>query len=491
MGRHFKQTVTGGVDPSAGGASQGAAPRAVLVIFVAVCACLCLVPFVGMAWAPTTTTTENRELAEVPVLLEDNGTLNSAYLSDWGTYFEDHFAYRNELVTLNAQLRATLFGVSATDSVVVGTDGWLYYGGTLSDYCGYALLSERGIDNIAFNLSLMEGYVEANGAEFIVTFAPNKNSLYSENMPYYYVEGEERNLASLEEALSSYGVGYLSLMDVFSDEDEVLYYLRDTHWNTKGALLATQSLLDALGETDEASALEGLEVVEVDDYVGDLASMLYPTAAEAETDYSYDADLSWEYVEGESVEDSLVVTTGVGDSALYMYRDSFANNMIPFFATAYGTACFTKLVPYDLTQAAAYGADVVIIERAERNLADLGTDPAIMPAPSLALEVSGEAGEAAEGLITVEADGDYLVVSGDLPEEWQTESVDMYIGLEGEDGAITWYVPFHTTTDEGDYGYKAYFTSGTWDGVQVVWLACADGSGGDAATSVGYVSIDE
>lgn len=447
------------------------APRGVLVAFVCVCAIACLLPLVGMLWAPTTTTTENRELAEVPELTED-GELNEDYLSDWGTYFEDHFAYRNELVSINAELRATLLGVSAADTVVVGTDGWLYYSGTLSDYCGTDLLSDRGIDSIVYNISLMEGYVEANGATFVLAFAPNKNSLYADNMPYYYTQGSTRNLTLLEAALTASGVNFTSLYDLLSAEDEVLYYLRDSHWNTMGAYLASQWLLEDAGATQALSLIEDLEYEVVDNYIGDLNSMLFPTTSEPEKDYSFDESLNWEYLEGEDVEDDWIVTTGEGEETLLMYRDSFANNMIPFLATAFDTAYFSKLVPYDLTEVALYDADVVIIERCERNLADLGSDPAIMPAPSVSISSVEIADELASGNVTITEDGDYTVVSGNVPDEWQSDDVAIYLGVESEDGTLTWYVPFHITTDDGDFGYKAYLSPSAIEGAQTIWIAC-------------------
>ena len=462
MPKHAKPDAPAAPTP----APASRAPRAVLVAFSAACAIVVLLPLVGMIWAPTMTTTENRELAEAPALLED-GALNVSYLSDWGDYFEDHFAYRNELVSLNALLHARLLGTSSAESVVVGTDGWLYYAGTLSDYCEWELLSDRAIDNIAFNLSLMQGYVQAQGATFTVTVAPNKNSLYPEHMPYYYVQGSARNLDALAEALEARGVNYVDLYGAFEQADEVLYYERDSHWNTKGALLATVRILQAAGK--DVSALEGLEGSLVGGYVGDLNEMLYPVGAVPEGDYSYAASLSWEFVEGDSVEDAWVETSGAGVGSALVFRDSFGNNMAQFVAASYETVYFSKYVPYDLTQVASLGVDDVVVERAERHLDDWGIDPALMPAPSVALgEVALDA--EASGAVGVEADGGYDVVSGDVPAAWCDEDVEIYVGVQ-TGGEVTWYVPFRVSTDEGDFGYKAYISAEAVDAADAVWVA--------------------
>ena len=444
------------------------------------CALICLLPSVGMLWASEAQTGET-DLAEFPALIED-GTWNTDYMSELGGWFEDHFAYRDILVSANAVLRAQLLGDSVTDSVIVGRDGWLYYSETLDDYTGAGLLSDRAIDNIVFNLSIMQGYTQACGASFVVVIAPNKNSLYSEYMPYYYTEGGLRSLTLLEEAMEESGINFVSMYSVLSAQDEVLYYKKDTHWNTKGALIACTQLLSSLGNEDAAQELSLLTGTETQEFIGDLNTMLYLSSAKPETDYSFDDALEWTFVTGESTEDSEITTSGEGSGTLLMYRDSFANNMIPFLADVYETAYFTKMVPYDLTEVSESGAQAVIVERAERHLADLGTDAPIMPAPGVTLGISGDfredSGVSDDGsVINIGTDGDYVEVSGILPEAYCDRDSAMYIGLEKEDGTVSWYVPFHLSSDSSDYGYEAHFYAATFEGTQRVYLAVSDADG--------------
>ena len=60
------------------------------------------------------------------------------------------------------------------------------------------------------NLKLIQQYVESWGSGFIFTVAPNKNSLYNENMPYYYQKGSESNLVNLMEQMEKAGISYLN-----------------------------------------------------------------------------------------------------------------------------------------------------------------------------------------------------------------------------------------------------------------------------------------
>ena len=84
------------------------------LIYIAAVLMLAAFPFVGMSVAASNETTENKELARFPRLRSD-GTWNVRYLSQMGGYFEDHFAFRQELVAANALIRGRLLGVSASD----------------------------------------------------------------------------------------------------------------------------------------------------------------------------------------------------------------------------------------------------------------------------------------------------------------------------------------------------------------------------------------
>ena len=97
--------------------------------FLLACLLLCLIPTVGIIFFPTTKTSENRAMSEMPVLVKD-GKLNTRFFDEFSDYFNEHMGLRNYMVTADARIQETLFGVSNVDGVVVGEDGWLYYSAT-------------------------------------------------------------------------------------------------------------------------------------------------------------------------------------------------------------------------------------------------------------------------------------------------------------------------------------------------------------------------
>ncbi len=446
------------------------APRSVALVVLALALVMVMLPFVGMLWAQTESTSENRELAKAPTIVTDAGAFNWNVLSDAGTYFEDHFAYRNQLVAANAHIRG-LFGTSSTDQVVLGSDGWLYYGGTLPDYLGQSTLTNRELNNIAHNLALAQGYVESNGAAFAFTLAPNKNTLYPGHMPYYYLASDAvSNAQRLKPLLDSAGVNYVDLFDVFATYDEEYYLKLDSHWDNRGALIAARALQDAVGRS---CAIDGAAPVARTDFSGDLESMLYPYGARSDSNYYYEgindepgmSGSSWSYIQGEGVTDAFVVTrSAAGRGSLLMFRDSFGNALLPYAATLYGQGVFSKLIPYNLPTMLDCRAQVVVIERAERHLAYLVENPPIMPNPI----VSSDAAEAARAssrvlpsnvaTLTVEENGPYWMVQGVVERAYLEDATQVFIEVAPSEGAPVMLDAFLTSVpvDGGEVSSGQY-----------------------------------
>ena len=81
------------------------------LIFIILVWIVLIVPFAGMTFWPTNTTSENTVLAEWPAIKNEDGW-NKDYLSEMGEYFEDHFAFRQYFVTaerLRARRRSRWF----------------------------------------------------------------------------------------------------------------------------------------------------------------------------------------------------------------------------------------------------------------------------------------------------------------------------------------------------------------------------------------------
>lgn len=425
------------------------------LLYIIIVFAILLVPFLGMSFWATDRTTENTTLSEWPAFVKD-GEPNINYLEDMGDYFEDHFAFRLQMLTANAMIWSKGFDTSTTDQVVTGKDDWLYFSGTMDDYTGRDLLSDRELKAIVHNLSLMDSYVEFCGGRLIVTVAPNKNTLYNSAMPYYYQKGETSNLERLVPLLEEAGIEYVDLTETFQNEDEVLYFKRDSHWNNKGALLAYNTVMDAMGREHETYA--NVPTVTEKDHIGDIDEILYPLAAEPEENIYYSKDWGFDYVNDvtDNMDEWIETVNPDKDGTLLMYRDSFGESILPFFADEYNKAYFSRLVPYNMENLIQYQPDTVIVERVERQIDAFATEIPVMESPKVEnirpLEIKTDTS------LKTEQNGSYLVISGTVDQKYVNEDTQIYVAVSSEDRSrISTYDAFYTLTNSGDgNGYQIY-----------------------------------
>ena len=427
------------------------------LIYIAAVLMLAAFPFVGMSVAASNETTENKELARFPRLRFD-GTWNVRYLAQLGDYFEDHFAFRQELVAANALIRGRLLGVSASDQVLVGKDGWLYYTGTLDDYLGRNQMSEKGLANAVHNIGLMQQYVEDRGSRFLITIAPNKNSVYDSHMPSNYLRSGENNHTRLTPLLKQAGIHYADLYEIFEESDECLYLQGDSHWNNKGALLVCRKLLDGLDREYDGSAYDSWEVRK--EHTGDLAEMLYSVAAKPEDNVYYDRIPIYAYVNDveDTEEDWIETINPNGQGRLLMFRDSFGNSMLPILANEFEYGYFSRLVPYNLGNLDKYHPEYVVVERVERRLSFFAEQPPVMEGPVRVLEELRAA--ATDTTVSVREDGSWYVVEGTLDPEYAQKDSRVYVSVRTQNGESVTYEAFLTSSrgEEGwnDDGYQLY-----------------------------------
>ncbi len=348
--------------------------------FTALILLLCLLPSLGMLLpSQGNEAGGNQALSRVPAPRDDEGNWNTAYLSQMQNYAADHFFLRQEMITAWSTLNARALRSSITENVVLGRDGWLYFGDTLPDYAGLAPMTEREIFSAARNLELISEYCENQGATFLFTVAPNKNSLYPDHMPGITASSEPRDAQRLEEALIGQGVSYLDLFALFREEGETLYFPRDSHWNAKGAALAADGVNQALGRPSEY--FDGPFAPTLN-HKGDLYDMLYPAGKGLEMDMAYLPELAFEYdTPIRSAENLTIMTHGGGTDSLLMFRDSFGNLLYPYMANSFDAALFSRSMPYRLDLVSQREADFVVAELVERNLRYLIQNVPLMPAP--------------------------------------------------------------------------------------------------------------
>ncbi len=436
------------------------------LLFLIVCLAVCLIPSVGTLFFPTNETTENRAMAAPPKILTEDGSFNTKVFGEFTDWFEEHMALRNQLVCADAVIQKGLFRESNVPGVIAGTDGWLYYSSTLDDYLGRNVLSDRDLYGLANNLEIVQDYLEARGIGFVFTVPPNKNTLYGEHMPYYdgMIVNPDHSAKLLKPYLEERGINYLDLFDMFGSRDEVLYLKGDSHWNNKGACMVYNSIMDALGLDHEDYS--SVTPKTVNNEIGDLNKMLYSFYGKPEENFDYGTEHRYSYTSGDDVEDGWIVTeNGEGQGTLLMFRDSFANTLIPFLSDEFGKACYSKSIPNHMERLVEENAPgCVVVEKVERNITDYLENPPILtpPACEIAQTVEIVSSETTARLAPCENDVNYYVLEGAADLKYLKDDYRIFVSPDGD--PLNSYPAYIT----GNGNYRLYlradmFTGGTAD----------------------------
>lgn len=347
-------------------------------LYLALFLLMLLLPGLGMLLFGEAQPAANEILAARPALLDRDGRLNASVLSDFSDYIADRFAFRQQFVTAWAWLNAKLLHTSTEEQVLLGRDGWLYYAETEDDYQGLGL-TDGQLRSAARNLALMREYAQGQGAAFLFTLAPNKNSLYPEHMPAWLPENHAgSNAARLPAFLAAEAVPYADLFAAFAGQEETLYYASDSHWTGRGAALAADTLLNRLGR---ASARFASGDLRREAHLGDLYEMLFPAGRETEENLFPAPGVYTTAADPNGGNALRIETASAASGSLLCFRDSFGAALYPYLASEYGAALFSRQADYDLTQLASLGADTLLIELVERNAGNLLTRSAVYPAP--------------------------------------------------------------------------------------------------------------
>ena len=346
-------------------------------LLCALCLALLLVPLAGMLAFGPSDAVSNERLAAKPRLVRA-GKLNLEFLSETADYFAGRFYLRPALITADSAVQAAVFRESASEDVVLGDGGWLYYADTLEDFQGTNPMTGRELFCAARNLALMQEYCAQQGTKFLFVCAPNKNTIYPEYMPGQYRKTERvSDLDRLEQALTQQGVSFCDLRETLSERKSLTYYQTDSHWNGYGSYLACGQILQALGRKAAAEDVS----LSSQAHLGDLYQMLYPASDRTEDApapvklraFSYLGDVR-------GADDQLIRTQSGAEGTLFMFRDSFGNALHADLAGQFSQAAFSRSMPYDFSQLES-APEVLVAEIAQRNLRWLVQRPPLVPAP--------------------------------------------------------------------------------------------------------------
>jgi alginate O-acetyltransferase complex protein AlgJ len=173
------------------------------------------------------------------------------YPGQFENYYNDHFGFRSALLHLGSLIKVKFPMISPNRDVAIGKDGWLFLkdGGVLHEP---PVLAESDLRCWTLGLEHKQEWLARHGSQFLYVVAPNKESVYPEFLPQN--DSRLRGRRQVDQ-LSQYAslrpnVHFLSLRESLIDAKggERLYYRQDTHWNSWGAFIGYQAIVNRLGQ---------------------------------------------------------------------------------------------------------------------------------------------------------------------------------------------------------------------------------------------------
>ena len=461
--------------------------KAIKIIYIALFVAACCTPAALFPFFASEQSIGKEDRAELPSLFDENG-LNKSFSDQFNLWFSQHIPFRPEVISVKNLVDSGLLG-RATNDVIVGRDGQLFYTGETDDYTG-VVMSERKLHNTARTVYLMQKYCKENGASFRFMCVPNKSTVYSEYMPAGFTRGQSSNLEQLQKAFDEMKIDHVDVNAMLSEhkKDAPELYLRDdTHWTNYGARLAYSQLRSSLGY-EEQTDLSGFE--ERSDWAGDLAKMLYPSFDKTCTQYYYplprnktrflkprktgmndSAILENLMGDSESMDTIIQASNPGGKGKVYISRDSFFRALLPYAIDSYSYSYITRFRSFDLRNIKEAAYTDVIYETAERNLVKITDEVPLIYAAET--EKPSDIREAdVKELKIEESDGEF-VVYGLLDEKSTKTDDNIYIAVSAPNGT-QYYEALPVSendllgSDEGsEYGFSARFKGETFDRTKV------------------------
>lgn len=197
---------------------------------------------------------EKRKLAEFPHY-PVSGIQVSVYFKNLDIYLQDNFGFRDFYIYRYYREMKKHFGETGVkDKVLEGKDGWLYFAvqRQLRDFQGKEKLTKQRILDWITQHNSRRDWLAEQGIHYLLVIPPNKQAIYPEYLPDDLIK--YRGVSQFQQILDHTKFETLPYLVnlhgplLLGKMNHQLYHKNDTHWNTRGAYLAYQSIVESVQE---------------------------------------------------------------------------------------------------------------------------------------------------------------------------------------------------------------------------------------------------
>lgn len=324
---------------------------------------------------------ENRP-ATGPPAISELAALDDAALEQLTDHLVDTVPGRQAAVRADAWIDLHAFGVSPSDEVLLGEDGWNFLETTVTAPCR----RPDQVRRLRAELGRAAALVAWTGRRLATTIAPDKATIYPDRLPASVPDdacGQVFGRALRETVEQDPPLGYVPFWDRLEALRDTagapIYFDADTHWRTDGSLVMVEALVGALRpELLEAATTRRREPTS---FTADLSLLMGLPREVTEQPLVVDRPgVAWRLRRADSVPEapedlpridiSVLEATGaaVVPGRVVMLHDSFAYmarpQLAPFFAELMMVRKHPLTVPWVGELAAS--AETLLFEAVER-----------------------------------------------------------------------------------------------------------------------------
>jgi alginate O-acetyltransferase complex protein AlgJ len=166
-------------------------------------------------------------------------------------YLQDHIGLRQALLHAHRELSKPLFG---SYKVLMGRGGRMFYlGNEMVTQSAGLVMRDQAVAQTTDLLVRMNDEFQARGIRFLVAPPPNASSVYTDDLPLRAQNaGRPTEYDLLMSNLAAKGVPAVDLRAVLkiARPGGSLFYMHDTHWSFRGALVAYNAIVEADSHPD-------------------------------------------------------------------------------------------------------------------------------------------------------------------------------------------------------------------------------------------------
>jgi len=293
------------------------------------------------------------------------------------SYLADRIGLRAWLMLAAHRLRF-LIGAPVTPEVVMGKEGWLFYGGVgeIEQYLGLRPICGPQIQAIVSELERYRLLLRARGISFVFVIAPNKTSIYPEYLPEGLHPVGPTPADQLMSALAEWPeIPVVDGRKILRPSKNIgrLYFQTDTHWNDIGAYITLQAAMARIGLAHRLRPLDDYRI-ELTSRTTDLLLFLNmgiytELNVPALIEKFLVPGISWSQKSTNGDVSNVITSSPPARGRIVVIGDSFSDLWLKFLADSFARIVhFTNPEQPHLPAAEVEKPDVVILEVVERHL---------------------------------------------------------------------------------------------------------------------------